>query len=338
MVEEEALRHVQKLFPQPLGWRPEVRGATFPAGYACAGDRVVPQTLEEILNEVEQVDFSEVLQPMTMDDFEALLLRQTGDSSPGISGLTYGHLRAMSRKHRLVYLHLINRFIQFQECPAQWLEVAIALIPKSDGAQGLGAGRPISLLECLFKLATAWVAPRMKAAQRAHRRASDQPAPAPASGRLHSQQLFDSGEHRGCHQALIILISVMQGLKLQGMPFYLIYTDVKGAFPGVPTEFEGQRYNSMGISDSDRLFAFLQAIDVNSNIRVRVRHGFSRSTPKGTIGIHQGETLSPGKYSLSLDPLLVYLDKVAAQHNLGIDLGSIKIDRQLHHRGEIAAG
>jgi hypothetical protein len=235
----------------------------------------------------------------------------------------------MSRKHRLVYLHLINRFIQFQECPTQWLEVAIALIPKSDGAQGLGAGRPISLLECLFKLATAWVAPRMKAAQRAHRRASDQPAPAPPSGRLHSQQLFDSGEHRGCHQALIILISVMQGLKLQGMPFYLIYTDVKGAFPGVPTEFEGQRYNSMGIEDSDRLFAFLQAIDVNSNIRVRVRHGFSRSAPKGTIGIHQGETLSPGKYSLSLDPLLVYLDKVAAQHNLGIDLGSIKIDHQL---------
>ncbi len=131
----------------------------------------------------------------------------------------------------------------------------------------------------------------------------------------------------GCHwhQALIILISVMQGLKLQGMPFYLIYTDVKGAFkfPGVPTEFEGQRYNSesMGIQveDSDRLFAFLQAIDVNSNIRARVRHGFSRSAPKGTIGIHQGEALSPGKYSLSLDPLLVYLDKVAAQHNLGID-------------------
>ena len=329
MVEEEALRHVQNLFPQPLGWRPEMRGATFPAGYACAGDRVVPPELEEILHDVEKVDFSTVLQPMTIDDFEALLRGQTGDSSPGISGLTYGHLRAMSRKHRLVYLLLVNRFIQYQECPTQWLEVAIALIPKSDGAQGLGSGRPISLLECLFKLATAWVAPRMKAAQRAHRRASDQPAPAPPSGRLHSQQLFDSGEHRGCHQALIMLISVIQGLKLQGLPFYLVYTDVKGAFPGVPTEFMGQRYNSMGIEDSDRLFTFLQAIDVNSNIRVRVRHGFSRSTPKGGIGIHQGETLSPGKYSLSLDPLLVYLDKVAAEHGLGIDLSSIKVDHEL---------
>jgi hypothetical protein len=235
----------------------------------------------------------------------------------------------MSRKHRLVYLHLVNHFIQFQVCPAQWLEVAIALIPKSDGAQGLGAGRPISLIECLFKLATAWVSPRMKAAQRNHRRTTDPPAPAPPSGRLHSQQLFDSGDHRGCHQALIILISVLQGLKVQGLPFFLIYTDVKGAFPGVPTEFEGQRYNSLGIEESDRLFAFLQAIDIHSKIRVRVRHGFSRSTPKGRIGIHQGEAMSPGKYSLSLDPLLVYLDKVAARHGLGIDLGSIKIDHQL---------
>ena len=71
MVEEEALRHVQNLFPQPLGWRPEMRGATFPAGYACAGDKVVPPELEAILHEVERVDFSEVLKPMTMDDFEA---------------------------------------------------------------------------------------------------------------------------------------------------------------------------------------------------------------------------------------------------------------------------
>jgi len=49
MVEEEALRLVQNLFPQPLGWRPEVRGATFPESYACRGEKVVPPELEEIV-------------------------------------------------------------------------------------------------------------------------------------------------------------------------------------------------------------------------------------------------------------------------------------------------
>ena len=327
-VEEEALRHVQNLFPQPLGWRPEAPEATFPSGYACEGETVVPTELAEILQGCDPVDFSEVLKPMTMDDFEALLLHQTDDSAPGITGLTYGHLRSMSRKHRLVYLHLVNRFIMYQQCPAKWLEVAIALIPKSDGAQGLGAGRPISLIESLMKLATAWIAPRIKSALKAHRNDTDLPTPNLPSGRLHSQQLFDSGEHRGCHQALIMLISVMQGLKLQGKPFYLVSTDVKGAFSGVPTDFAGQRYGSMGISDTSRLFAFLQAIDVRSKIRVRVRHGFSRAVDKGEVGIHQGEVLSPGKYGWSLDPLLVYLDKVAAKHQLGIDLASLRLEGQ----------
>jgi hypothetical protein len=120
----------------------------------------------------------------------------------------------------------------------------------------------------------------------------------------------------------------MQGLKLQGKPFYLVSTDVKGAFSGVPTDFAGQRYGSMGISDTSRLFDFLQAIDVRSKIRVRVRHGFSRAVDKGEVGIHQGEVLSPGKYGWSLDPLLVYLDKVAAKHQLGIDLASLRLEGQ----------
>ena len=55
-------------------------------------------------------------------------------------------LLSKKKKNRLVYLHLVNRFIMYQQCPAKWLEVAIALIPKSDGAQGLVAGRPISLI------------------------------------------------------------------------------------------------------------------------------------------------------------------------------------------------
>ncbi len=94
---------------------------------------MVPTELAEVLQGYDPVDFSEVLKPMRMDDFEALLLHQTDDSTPGITGLTYGHLRSMSlaRKHRLVYLHLVNRFIMYQQCPAKWLEVAIALIPKS---------------------------------------------------------------------------------------------------------------------------------------------------------------------------------------------------------------
>ena len=44
---------------------------------------MVPTELAEILQGCDPVDFSEVLKPMTIDDFEALLLHQTDDSTPG---------------------------------------------------------------------------------------------------------------------------------------------------------------------------------------------------------------------------------------------------------------
>ncbi|MFN9909177.1 MAG: hypothetical protein ACK56F_24165, partial [bacterium] len=72
-VEEEALRHVQNLFPKPLGWSPEAPEARFPADYAFAGHSVVSPELAEILHQRDDVDFTGVLQPMTMDDFEQLL-------------------------------------------------------------------------------------------------------------------------------------------------------------------------------------------------------------------------------------------------------------------------
>ena len=100
--EASARVYAQVQAERPLGWRPELPNAAFPLGYACAGD-VAPPELADILQGCEPEDFSQVLQPMTMDDFDALLLHH-----PGITGLTY---RASSREHRLVYLHLVNRVI-----------------------------------------------------------------------------------------------------------------------------------------------------------------------------------------------------------------------------------
>ncbi len=89
---------------------------------------------------------------MTLADFGALLHKQNANSCPGplrvlwASGITYGHLRAMGTKARRVCVlpGLINRHLRFQEAQAEWLEVGIALIPKSDGLAGLGDGRPIT--------------------------------------------------------------------------------------------------------------------------------------------------------------------------------------------------
>ena len=114
----------------------------------------------------------------------------------------------MGPKARRVCVLLINRYLRFQEAPAAWLEVGIALIPKSDGLAGLGDGRPISLLETLLKLSTAFVGPKIKNALLRHPSPYDPSLPARKHGRMHRQQLFDSGSRRGCQEAYIMLTAV----------------------------------------------------------------------------------------------------------------------------------
>ena len=95
-----------------------------------------------------------------------------------------------------------------------------------------------------------------------------------------------------------------------------------------------QRYEGLGLPHApqvrenleERLRDFLQSIDQDSTFRVRTRHGFTQAASKGWVGLHQGETLSPSKYSWSVDPLLEYLESLAESKGLGIDLGSILID------------
>jgi hypothetical protein len=178
-----------------------------------------------------------------------------------------------------------------------------------------------------MKLAEEWTSPRFKEAMLRHPSPGDLKLPAQPRGRMSRMQFFNSGGGRSCQHALVLLISTMQAMIVQRRKFVLVNTDVKGAFPSVPTDFMGQRYNSIGVTSEERLFNFLQTIDTCSNIRVRVRHGFSRAEKKGKVGIHQGGVLSPPKYSWSLDPLLLYLEKVGEKHGLGIDLGKVRNER-----------
>jgi hypothetical protein len=150
---------------------------------------------------------------MSMDDFTGLIQARNMNSAPGSSELRYDHLRAMSEAHREVCLLFVNKYIATQSCPAVWLLVTIAMIPKGAGGGGLGAGRPISLIETLLKLATAWVIPRVKARMLQHRRPGGPQAPSPAEGWADRGQFFDSGgSGRGCIQAVVTVVSVIEGL------------------------------------------------------------------------------------------------------------------------------
>ena len=81
---------------------PYETAAISPEGYAFSGQPEVSETLLHILTRIDRVDFkfTGVLNPMTLADFDTLIRKQGAKSSPGCSGITYGHLRAMGTKAR----------------------------------------------------------------------------------------------------------------------------------------------------------------------------------------------------------------------------------------------
>jgi hypothetical protein len=190
-----ALDIARAIFPKSIDWHPDETNpcSTFPAGFAFAGCAIASAELTDMLTSTEKVDFTGVLAEMNMDDFVGLIQARNMNSAPGSSELRYDHLRAMSEAHREVCLLFVNKYIMTQSCPAVWLLVTIAMIPKGTGGGGLGAGRPISLIETLLKLATAWVIPRVKARMLQHRRPDGPQAPSPAEGWADRGQFFDSG-------------------------------------------------------------------------------------------------------------------------------------------------
>ena len=65
--------------------------------------------------------------------------RPTGSRWARTAGTSDGHLfflESTLNRSDPPETALINRFITLQQCPEQWLDVSIALIPKSDGATG----------------------------------------------------------------------------------------------------------------------------------------------------------------------------------------------------------
>jgi hypothetical protein len=151
-LEKAALDIARAIFPESRDWHPDETDprSTFPAGFAFAGCPIASAALTDMLTSSEKVDFTGVLAEMNMDDFVGLIQARNMNSAPGSSELRYDHLRAMSEAHREVCLLFVNKYIMTQSCPAVWLLVTIAMIPKGTGGGGLGAGRPISLIETLL--------------------------------------------------------------------------------------------------------------------------------------------------------------------------------------------
>jgi hypothetical protein len=80
-------------------------------------------------------------------------IQLTNNSSPGLDGIKFIHLKQLSTSSRFFNLNLFNEFFKTGCCPLAWIATkVVSLLKPGREPNDPNSYRPISLLSCLRKL------------------------------------------------------------------------------------------------------------------------------------------------------------------------------------------
>jgi len=243
------------------------------------------------------------LGPISLADLLQEASSSASDSSPGISGLSYGIFAGPPLRWQKILLHCRNLFVTRQHIPKPLCDLVMIVIPKINSpVVGYGAVRPISLYEVLPKLSTGTVQPVVD-------RCMEEV--------MHPNQ-FVGRKHVSVQQALQLVLHSMELLLRRGQKIVIQACDVANAFPTVSHWLLEMVLKGYGFPQG--LVQFMKIADGEGEFCMRTKRAFSKWFRKPWGGIGQGEKSSPGKYVWSTDPVSWRLHEEGVRE-LGIWVG-----------------
>jgi exonuclease III len=121
------------------------------------------ESLRFLHRQLSQEDVDDLLVPISEEELKKTLYSCTRKKSPGPDGLTYEFYMTCYEQLKDVLLKLYNEYLRRPEgIPAEFSEGVIVLIPKTNSPRTVADFRPISLLNCDYKLFTKILTNRMK--------------------------------------------------------------------------------------------------------------------------------------------------------------------------------
>jgi hypothetical protein len=183
--------------------------------------------------------------------------------------------------------------------PSSMKTALLTSIHKSGNPLEYAHYRGISLLSCLFKIITGtlngWLQPMLQ---------------------KHTGIDTNQGANRkGVHAAhkAAVLMNIIADARTNKKPLYIIYTDIKGAFPSVPYQAFTDALTSLGLSGP--LLDLIHDTQHNFTVIARGPTGYSSERPK-VSKVHEGDFLSPTLFCLVLNMFLIWV----ASQNLGYNM------------------
>lgn len=237
--------------------------------------------------------------PISKMEVSSYLKNAKSNSSPGIDGVKYNHLKAIDRNGDLL-AKLFNDWLISGFIPNCLKQSKTTLIPKTNDpteAQLIKNWRPITLGSTILRTFSGVMALRVNDACPQHPR----------------QRGFMKAP--GCSENLTVLDGLIKLCKRERRSLACVFVDLAKAFDTVPHSLIRSSLALRGVDIG--VIKCIESMYSGCSSRIGVGHGLTKPISL-KVGVKQGDPLSPSLFNLSLDPLLFALEA----HGEGFDFGN----------------
>jgi len=214
-------------------------------------------------------------QPPTYDDYLTAIKSHKKDTAPGMSGLSYRHLKALPEDlHKSTYQMLCTLW-PTQHIPDFWKQRWLVPLPKTAELSNIEDLRPICLLEIFRKLWTSILTHRIRGAWETH-------------------DMLDPSQHgfrakHGTDSASLLLVDALEHAKETHSACLVSSWDIRRAFDSISKPALQMAWTRLGVPPEWASFLIQLDLDGNTTVRLPIsQHAYDRT---GLAGLHRLQAL-----------------------------------------------
>jgi len=246
-----------------------------------------PEVLKSKLNENEK-NFLD--RPLGIDELDFSVKKVKKNSAPGGDGISNRFIQKNWNLLRVPLFKYATTCFEKGTLTNNFRSANVRLIPKKGDCTKIKNWRPISLLNCFYKIISRALAERLK-------QVMDKITQVGQKGYSSSKQ---------CQEVLINIIDSIHTCKSNGKTGALISLDIRKAFDTISHDFLLKAYKFFNFGDY--IIRWLQVIGTNRRACIILENGMYTKFFDLERGTAQGDTISPYIFNIGYQILLFKLN------------------------------
>jgi hypothetical protein len=249
------------------------------------------------LNEREKNDLDS---PLSISEFDKAIKQCNKKSAPGTDGISNRFICHFWPYFRVPLLRYAICCQEKGELTTNFKTAKIRLIPKKGDLKKIGNWRPISLLNCFYKLISRVLTNRLKK----------------VIDKITAVGQYGYSKKKQCQEVLIGLLNKIHGAKSDNVRGALISLDIKKAFDSISHSYMNQVLKFFNFGDE--FISWINVLCTNREACVILLENKVGKNFKLKRGNAQGDTISPLLFNICYQLLLFKLEYDLQIKDLGI--------------------